>query len=57
MKCAFRVEVIEVMRIWICGGNRERDVGTAFSLLVDVVEVWLEGSAFVSCVGGEDEMG
>ena len=29
--------------------------GAAFSLLVEVVESWLD--AFVSCVAGEDEMG
>ncbi len=31
--------------------------GAAFSLSVEVMEFWLEGSAFVSWVGGEEEMG
>jgi hypothetical protein len=57
VKSVVNVEVIEVMRVWICGGKRVRVVGAAFSLLVEVVEFWLEGSAFVSWVGGDEEVG
>jgi len=50
----FRVDIIEVIRVWICGGKRVRAGGAAFSLFVESVESWLEGFAFVSCVDGEE---
>jgi len=54
LKRVFRVDVIEVMNVWICGGKRVSVGGAAFSLFVDCVESWLEGLAFVSCVCGEE---